>query len=342
MKKIFKAIAILSLPLIIASCGQKKAETQSTETEVERVEIVKTTKLEKSEIARTIELPTTLEGYKSVNISPSLTGKIEHIYVEVGTHVKQGDMLVRMDQNQYKTTKLTFENLKVEYDRVKILHETGSISDQTYDQTKLSYDQTKESLDFLNQNTFVKAPFVGVISSKNYEDGELFGSTSPIVTLTQIHVLKALINIPESYYPYVKEGMPLEISSDIYPDKTFPTTIEIVYPTIDATSHTFSVKLKIPNSNEVLRPGMYVHTVLDLNNSEAIIAPYQAVLKLTGSNERYVFLNKNGKAKRVAVKLGQRFDEKIEIISSGIKEGDELVTSGQSKLVDGVKLDVKK
>ncbi len=340
MNRIFKAITIIGLPLMIASCGTKKAETQAEEKE--RVEIVKTTKLEKTGISREIELPTALEGYQNVNISPSLTGKIEKIFVEVGTHVKQGDMLVRMDQNQYKTTKLTFDNLQVEYNRVKALNETGNISKQTYDQTKLSFDQTKESLDFLEQNTFVKAPFSGVISAKNFETGELFGGSSPIVTLTQIHVLKALINIPERYYPYLKKGMPLEISSEIYPDQIFPATVEIVYPTIDQNSHTFSVRVKIPNAKEILRPGMYVYTNIKLNDTEAIIVPYQSVLKLTGSNQRYVFLNNNGKAKRVTVTLGQRFDEKIEIISNEIKEGYELVTTGQAKLIDGVKLDVKK
>jgi RND family efflux transporter MFP subunit len=338
MNRFYKSLIILSLPLLIASCGERQEEKQETTTE--RVEIVSVSKLEKSKISRNIDLTSTLQGYKNINISPSLTGKIEHIFVEVGSHVKKGDMLVRMDQNQYRTTKLTFENIKTEYERIKILNETGTVSEQTYDQTKLNYEQTKESLDFLEKNTFVKAPITGVISAKNYEDGELF-SGSPILALTQIHVLKAIINIPERYYPYVNEGMQVDIKSEIFPDTVFNATIEIVYPTIDVASHTFSAKLKIKNPDELLRPGMYVHTNLKLYNSNAIIAPYLAVLKLTGSNQRYVFINDNGKAKRVSVQLGDRFNDKIEIISDEIKEGDELVTDGQGKLVDGVKLSIK-
>ena len=79
-----------------------------------------------------------------------------------------------------------------------------------------------------------------------------------------------------------------------------------------------------------------------MGKAETIVVPYQAVLKLQGSNERYIFLNNNGVAKRVTVELGQRFDENIEIISSEIKEGDEIIVAGQARLSDGVKIEVAK
>ncbi len=337
MEKLTGKMTMLVLAaLSLVACGKTgKTDTASTE----RVERVQTQKLEKREISRDIEISTVLEGYDTQNVAPSLTGIIEHIYVEVGSRVKAGDMLVRMDQNQYKTTKLAFGNLAIEMQRVEALRESGSISEQTYDQTKLSYDQTKESLDFLEVNTYVKAPFEGVIASKNYEDGELY-SGQAILVLTQLDVLKAHVNIPETYFPLVKQGMKVMLQSDIYPGETFPGTIEIVYPTIDPTTHTFQVKLRIPNASERLRPGMYVRTTLSLGRVETIVVPYQAVLKLQGANDRYVFLNDGGKAKRVPVQLGQRFDDQIEILSDEIKDGDELVVGGQARLVGGVKLQV--
>ena len=305
----------------------------------ERTEKVKVETLQKSKIARKIELSATLEGYETMNISPSLTGKIEHIFVEVGSRVKAGDMLVRMDQNQLNTTKLTFANLGVELNRIKTLRESNTVSQQSLDQLQLSYDQTKQGLDFLEKNTFVKATMSGVISAKNFQDGELY-SGAPILVLSQINTLKALVNIPESYFPEVKKGMTLNLRSDIYPDQVFPATIEIVYPTIDARTHTFQAKLKIANGQDLLRPGMFVRTSLEFGEVEAIVVPYQAVLKLVGSNERYIFLNNNGLAKRVSVNLGQRFNEKVEILSNEIKEGDQIVSVGQAKLIDGVKLSI--
>ena len=335
MKKI---LIVLAVATCVISCRRKGV--QATQQEAERVEVVSTMTLQNTEIERVINVTTNLQGYLTQNVAPSLTGKIEHIYVEVGDEVKAGDMLVRMDQNQYLTQKIQLSNLEVEMKRLEALLKTGSVSQQTYDQTKVSYDQLKQNLSFLEKNTYVKAPFSGVISAKTYEDGELY-SGQPIVVLTQVKKLKALIAIPETYYPMIEEGMKLTVKSEVYPNETFPATIEVVYPTIDAASHTFQCKVVIPNPTEKLRAGMYVTTTLGLGKENTIVVPYQSVEKLIGSNERYVFINENGYAKRVSVKLGQRFDENIEIIAPEIYEGVEYIYVGQRKLVDGVKIEVK-
>ena len=332
-----KAIAIITAAALLSGCGANTEEVSQ-----DRVEQVRTTPLAYQEVSRQIELSTTLQGYEEMNISPSLTGIIEKIYVEVGDRVRKGDTLVRMDQNQLNTTRLAYANLQIEMNRVRMLLESEAISQQTYDQTKLSFDQTAESLRFLEENTFVLAQYDGVISAKSYEDGELYAGAQPILRLTQINELKAYVNVPETYFPLVKKGMKVNVYSDIYPDKVFPAAIEIVYPTIDPASHTFTLKLRIPNSSELIRPGMYVSTVLDLGRTEALVVPYQAVLRLIGSNNRYVFVDEGGVAKRVFVKIGERHDQTIEISSDSLKVGDPIVTTGQAKLVDGVRLNVVK
>ena len=328
----------MAAAVCLIGCGKKDA--QATQQEAERVEVVSCMTLQDQEIERVFTVSTNLQGYLTQNVAPSLTGKIEHIYVEVGDEVKAGDMLVRMDQNQYLTSKIQLANLEIEMGRLEALLETGSVSQQTYDQTKVGYDQLKQNLSFLETNTYVKAPFDGVISAKTYEDGELYGG-QPIVVLTQVKKLKALIAVPEKYYPLIQEGMKLTVKSEVYPEETFPATIEVVYPTIDVASHTFLCKIVIPNACEKLRAGMYVTTTLGLGKENTIVVPYQSVEKLIGSNERFVFINENGYAKRVSVKLGQRFDEQIEIIAPEIHAGVEYIYKGQSKLVDGVKIEVK-
>ena len=103
-----------------------------------------------------------------------------------------------------------------------------------------------------------------------------------------------------------------------------------------------NLKVVVPNGKNLLRPGMYVTTTIGLGKATTIVVPYQAVEKLVGANDRYVFINEGGRAKRVAVELGQRFDQEIEIIAPEIKDGVEMVTTGQHKLVDGVKINVVK
>ena len=331
-----RKIIIFSLAaLMVVGCSKK----QVASLDYERVEQVRTLVLQPREIEREISVSTNLQGYLTQNVAPSLTGKIEHIYCEVGDKVVAGQDLVRMDQTQYKTTKFSFQNITTEKTRIEQLFRTGSATQQQLDQIETQYISTKEQLDFLEKNTYVKAPFAGVIAAKTYEDGELY-SGQPILVLTQIDKLKALVAIPESYFPQFKEGMKLTLTSEIYPDQVFPATVEVVYPTIDATSHTFQVKIVVPNGKQLLRPGMYVTTTIGLGKTNAIVAPYQAVEKLVGANDRYVFLNENGVAKRVAVTLGQRFDQDIEIIAPEIVPGVEMVVVGQHKLIDGIKLNV--
>ncbi len=341
MNKATRIAAVALAAITLAACGNQGGSKQATTTQKE-AEKVKVMTLESERIAKSLELNATLEGYETMNIAPSLTGHIEHIYVEVGSRVQKGSMLVRMDQTQLNTTRINLASTKTEFERVKALKESGSVSQQVYDQTKAGYDQLAENERFLEQNTFVKAQFAGVISAKYYEDGEMYAG-QPILTLTQISRLKAIINIPESYFPLVKQGMKVDVESDIYPGEVFPSTIEIVYPTVDPQSHTFQAKLNIPNSGEKIRPGMYVRTRLAVGEVDAIVVPYQSVLKLTGSNDRYVFVADGTQARRVAVTLGQRFDDRIEIIpveADAIKAGDRLVVTGQARLVDGSVLDI--
>ncbi len=333
MKKIFQLSVV-----VIAACTLYACQPETTNSvKEEKTENVETITLKQDTITRLLSFSGVLQGYEQMNISPSLTGHIEKIFVEVGSRVSTGQQLIRMEQTQYNTAKINLASVKTELDRVSALKASGSASQQSYDQLKAQYDQLKENAEFLEANTYVKAQFSGIISAKNFENGEMY-TGAPILTLTQIHQLKTFINIPEIYYPQVQKGMALEIKSEIYPDQTFSGNIEIVYPTIDANTHTFQVKVKIPNGKEMLRPGMYVTSTLALGKAQTILAPYSAVLKLIGSNERYVFVNDHGTAKRVGVTLGQRFDEKVEIISDELEEGMELVVTGQDRLVDGVKV----
>ncbi len=337
MKKGIKiSMLVLAVIALLNACTPKAEKKQEEEI---RVENVKTAVLETQEIARKIDFSTTLEPYNKVMVAPTMAGRIDKIHVEVGSKVQANQLLVEMDKTTYLQTKVSFDNLAVDFQRISTLYNSGNIAQQTYDQTKAQYESLKTNVQNLERNTFLRAPFSGVIAAKNYENGELYAGT-PILLLVDMANLKAHINIPESYYPSIKEGMNVAITSDVFTDKEFKGIIEIVSPVIDATTHTFQVQIKISNAGGVLRPGMFARIGVDFDKINAKVVPYQAVLKLQGSNERYVYVNKNGVAKRVKVQMGKRYDDKIEILSDELKEGDQLVVVGQARLVDGVKVNV--
>ncbi|MBP7219449.1 MAG: efflux RND transporter periplasmic adaptor subunit [Paludibacteraceae bacterium] len=337
MKKGIKiSMLMLAVIALLNACTPKAEKKQEEEI---RVENIKTAVLETQEIARKIDFSTTLEPYNKVMVAPTMAGRIDKIHVEVGSKVQANQLLVEMDKTTYLQTKVSFDNLAVDFQRISTLYNSGNIAQQTYDQTKAQYESLKTNVQNLERNTFLRAPFSGVIAAKNYENGELYAGT-PILLLVDMANLKAHINIPESYYPSIKEGMNVAITSDVFTDKEFKGIIEIVSPVIDATTHTFQVQIKISNAGGVLRPGMFARIGVDFDKINAKVVPYQAVLKLQGSNERYVYVNNNGVAKRVKVQMGKRYDDKIEILSDELKEGDQLVVVGQARLVDGVKVNV--
>ena len=344
MKKVFKLGWAALLALMVVSCGSDEKKTNigkiESESAANKVEKVRIDTIRTKIVERNIDCTSVLEGYETMNVSPSMTGIIEKVYKDVGDRVSSGELLVRMDQTQLKQAKIAFSNLETEMKRMEALIAGGNTTQQAYDGVKLQYDQAKEQLEFLQNNTFFKATFPGVVSAKNFENGELFNAARPILTVTQINVLKTLINVPETYFPQVKKGMKLDLISDIYPNKTFPATVETIYPTIDAGTHTFQCKVRIPNATNLLRPGMYIHTTVPVGKSNALLVPYQAVQKLTGSNERFIFINENGYAKRISVAIGDRFDTLVEIISEEDLTNKELVVQGQNRLVDGIQLEV--
>ena len=150
-----KTILYILAAVALMSCSK---ETTGTEQE-ECVEQVRTQVLHAQQIERELSVSTNLQAYLTINVAPSLTGKIEHIFCEVGDKVGKGQSLVTMDQTQYKTTKISLANLETEKNRIEQLLKSGSATQQQYDQILAQYNSTKEQLDFLQVNTYCKAPF---------------------------------------------------------------------------------------------------------------------------------------------------------------------------------------
>lgn len=335
------------ITVVIAGCSGKKAEEKKTE-EVQAIP-VKVMTLERQNIAKTLDYTASLEAEEQVFYAPASPGRIEKIYVEVGDRIKKGQLLVEMDRTNLHQAEVQLKNLETEYNRAKMLNETQSISKQAYDAAVTQYEVAKSNVAFLKENTQLLAPFDGVVTGKFFENGEMYSaspvggaSKASIISIEKINPLKAYVNITEQYFPQLKTGTEVELKSNIYPDRVYNGKVSIVYPTIDKNSRTFTVEVRIPNNDETLRPGMYGTINFFIGETNTVVAPSIAVLKLQGANNRYIFVNNNGKAKRVEVTLGKRFDDQVELISNELNEGDEIVVVGQARLLDGSPLSITK
>ncbi|MEG1572992.1 MAG: efflux RND transporter periplasmic adaptor subunit [Bacteroidales bacterium] len=335
---------LVVMSTLTTACSKSKKTDKTTVATEEMVEVLI---LKKEMIDKVMEYTATLKPWEEVHLAPASPARIERILADVSDEVHQGQSLVEMDKTQLLQTELQLKNLESEFRRAEILFKAGSYSAQAYDQLKTQYEVAQENAKFLKRNVVLKAPFPGVISGKYFENGEMYSGSpvqsigkAAILSLVQINVLKAVIAVPESYFPILKKGMKAEVLSDTYSDKTFVGTIDIIYPTIDAATRSFEVEFKVQNPNNILRPGMFVRLSLNMGRAEAMVVPDYTVLKMQGTNERYVFIDDNGTAKRVVVTLGARFNDKVEILSDELKMGDRVVTEGQGRLVDGVKIKI--
>lgn len=340
---------ILAGSLLLASCGQKGKPAGTTATDPAAVASaipVRVMPVTRTTIARTVDYTGTIQAYEEVNLAPSTPGRVDKIYVEVGDRVQKGQKLFLMDRTQYYANKIQLANLEKDLARLDTLLKLGSVKEQLYDQMKAQYDVMKTNVDFMEENTLLEAPFSGLITGKYLEDGELYSGApgmsgkAAVVTIMQINPVKIIVSISEQYFPLIKNGMKVWVLADVYPDKNFEGTIFRVHPTIDAMSRSFRAEVRISNGSELLRPGMFARSFIDMGREEAFVVPANAVMIQEGTNERFIFVVENGVAVRKPVILGQRFDDRFEIAGGDLKEGDSLITEGQSRLNNGQKVEI--
>lgn len=334
------------LSIAVASCKQEEKKNSSVTTE-EKKEVVKVIPLSTQKIAHTVEYQSTLQAFEEIHLAPASPGRIDQISVEVGDRVTRGQLLVQMDKTQLHSAELQLKNLATDFKRLDTLNKVGSIAPQKYDQLKTQYEVQQATVDFLRENTKLVAPFTGLVSGKYFEAGEMYSSVpntpagkAAILSLVQIDKLKALVNITENYFPVIRQGMQVTVTTDVYKGKIFTGRISLVYPTINPVSRTFQVEVTIDNKAGLLRPGMFSRVTLSPGETEALLLPALAVLKMQGSNERYLFVENNGVAKRISVTMGQRYNDNVEVISKDLKAGDKVIISGQARLLDGMKVSV--
>ena len=350
--KIFSVV--LAGLLVLAGCsstptGTEAVTTDSAAVSGRAVQPVNVETISKTKIARTIDYTSTIIAFEEVNIVPSTPGRIDRFYVEIGDRVSKGQDLFLMDRTQLLQLKLQLSSLEKDLSRLDTLLKTGSAKQQQYDQLKTQYDVTKTNVDFMDENTLVKAPFSGIVTGKYFEDGEMYSGVpttatgrSAIVTLMQINPLKVIVSVSEQYYPMIRKGMKSQITADVYENEKFTGTVFRIAPTINTTTRSFDVEIEVPNRNELLKPGMFVRVAMDLGEIESFVVPASTVMVQEGTNTRYVFVERNGIAERVEVLLGKRFDDRFEIISESLKEGDHLITEGQARLINGDKIEIIK
>ena len=179
-----------------------------------------------------------------------------------------------------------------------------------------------------------------MITARNYDAGDMYAMAAPIFTVEQIKPVKLLVAVSESQYSKVKKDNSVKIKTDALPDLTFDGKIERIYPTIDPATRTFTLEVVVPNNYSTLRPGMFARVTIDFGKTKNVVIPDIAVVKQQGSGERFVYvLNDDNTVSYQKVELGRRLGSEYEVLS-GLTDGATIVTGGQIRLKDGIKVSV--
>lgn len=287
------------------------------------------------EVPQLKEYTATVEAENINNIAPATPNRIKKINVEVGDHVRAGQTLVELDTSNAQQLRINLDQIEREYNRAVSLLEIGAGTQQAVDQLRAQLDAARSQYDNMMENTVLTSPVTGVVTARNYDPGDMCGSM-PVLTVGQLTPeVKVMINVSENDMNTLRQGMPVSVTFDAFPGETFSGKIARIYPTVDTATRTFGVEVRIANGAERIKPGMFARVEVNLGSKNNVVVPDRAIVKQTGSGNKYVYVYSGGRVSYNKVELGQRLDENYELLS-GIADGDTVVITGQTRLADGV------
>ena len=342
MKYLKLSIIAFTAAALMMACGSKDTQTATTGQEAQKaapVVSIITAQAEDVEVTNTFT--SNIEPNATNNIASQTAGRIVSINAEVGSKVKKGQLLARMDDVNLAKTRMQYVNDSTELARLTELYNIGAVSQADYDMAKLALNITKKTYHNLAENTYLRSPINGVVTARNYDKGDMYSMAQPIFVVEQITPVKMLVNISESLFTQVHKGMEFDITVDAYPNEVFKGMVNLLYPTVNAATHTFPVEVICQNTDQRLRPGMFARVTANFGTNHNVVVPDVAVVKQQGSGEHFIYvLNADNTVTYTKVELGRRMGNRYEILS-GLKEGDKIVTEGQVRLKNGVAVTVK-
>lgn len=323
-----------------ASCGNSGNKTAQVAV-VDDTPTVSVVQVGVQDVPQDVTYTSTVQAFVKNNIVPQGGNRIKKINVEIGDFVKKGQVLAEMDMTQLQQAELQLANNEIEYNRLKALYEAGGLSKSDLDAIEMTYKVSKTSYENLLENSILTSPIDGVVTARNYDVGDMYAMSAPLFTVEQIKPVKLLVAVSESDYSKIKKGDDAVITADAVPGKTFYGKVTRLYPTVDPATRTVTVEVQVANNYNTLRPGMFTRVKLNFGTNKSVVIPDVAVVKQQGSGERFVYvLNSDGTVNYQSVVLGRRLGAEYEVLE-GIQDGAKVVTGGQLRLKDGIKVVVK-
>ncbi|MCK4761708.1 MAG: efflux RND transporter periplasmic adaptor subunit [Candidatus Aminicenantes bacterium] len=297
----------------------------------------------------------TVQPWKRAHIGPNVSGRIAKIYKKQGDSVKKGTLLAELDtttmdlqkkqvQAALAVAEAAYKDARLNYERIKTLYEKEAVSQLQYEKAQLGLetaDTQKKSvqanLDMVEHNldnSYMKAPFSGIITSKNLEEGDMInpmmGMTAGALTLMDLSKVKLNIDVPAEDIEKIRIGQDCTVKVNSLPDENFKGKVYSRNLAADPVSKTFKVEVEIDNPDIKIKAGVFAAVQIEILRKEnTLLLPHSAVI-----DDNKIVLLDNGKAKIIEVTVGDRNDRFYEILG-GLEPGQLVVVEGNYDLKDG-------
>ena len=345
-------IALAMCMALGTACGKEVVEEEKVLRSVEVMTVGK------SEIASQFAYTGKAAASREVSIVPTVPGKVTDFNYDVGDEVGQGAVLFTIDtvdlnnnlraaEAGYNVAKLARDNAKNTYENNKLLYDEEIISKAEYDQIKYAYEaaeaqlaSTQVQLDTLKKSISdcaVTSPLTGVVTQRNVEIGGFASSAAPSYVVMDLSTIKVEVGVSETVLNTIKIGDTVEVLMTAVSTEPLEGIVSTVSPAAGQTGM-YTVKIELDNADGIIKAGMMAEVNFTAEKAEdTIVLPRNSVI--TKDNETYVYVVKDGAAKKVNVELGIEAADTIEI-TKGLKDGDDVITKGQTYVSDGEEVNV--
>jgi membrane fusion protein, multidrug efflux system len=282
------------------------------------------------------------------NIYSKVTGNLDKVYVNIGDSVRENQLLALIDTTElyqaYEEAAANNDNARILFERTQKLVQQNFAARQDLDNAEAAYKVVKANFDGAQTRlayAHISAPFAGFITRRYLDPGALVNAnTSNLFTLVDIDSVKIFGNILEKNIPLVTTATKALITVDAYQGKQFEGAVSRISGALDTNTRTMPVEIDIPNWKFLLRPGMFGHLTLVLQQHQnALTVPTYTILSDTSGN--FIYTISGGTAHRHIVEIGAQQDSITEVIS-GLQDADTVVTAGQQLLREGAPVSIQK
>src|SRR5712692_7567356 len=314
---------------------------------------VQTIHPKRGEIVRRVTLPGNVMAYQEATLYAKVAGYLKTINVDKGDTVKEGDTLAEIEAPEMLAdlvkAKAEAEAAQLDYKRVSEAQKRASdlVTPQTVDAAKAKSGVAVAGLqriETLLSYAKINAPFSGVITKRWVDPGALIpaptssstAKSAAVVTLMDFSTVRIDVAIPDTEAPSVKKDLPVKVTVDELPGRTFAGTITRFSYALDESTKTMATEIEISNPDLALRPGMWATVEIELQKKEnALLIPAEALV--AEKNKNTVFVVRDSKAQKVSVNTG--FDDGVNVeLLKGCSPGDAVITAGKQSVTDGQKV----